>query len=370
MRGRAGPPWAREAPPLVRKPYAARRRLSALNYFKGDACRGVVKRGSFSIRPGRRPAFPRGGAPPRGVYSGPMPPPADHAARLARARLSLEGLALGDAFGQCFFTTPALVEGLIEARAEPAPPWPYTDDTAMALSVYEVLASSGRLDRDALARAFARRYAEEPLRGYGGGAHTLLRQLADGADWREAAPALFEGQGSYGNGGAMRVAPLGAYFADDLDALVPAAIASAEVTHAHPDGQAGAVAVAAAAAYACRGEGPGGLLAFAHEYTPPGATRDGIAYAMRLPEGASVRLAASALGTGALVSSADTVPFSLWCAARHLGNFEAALWLTVAGLGDRDTTCAIVGGVVALAVGAAALPAPWLAAREPLPPGP
>lgn len=295
-------------------------------------------------------------------------PPADHAARLERARLALEGLALGDAFGQCFFTfsNPEFVEGLIEARAEPAPPWLYTDDTAMALSVYEVLAETGRLDQDQLARAFARRYVEEPRRGYGGGAHTLLRQLADGDPWQQAAPALFEGQGSFGNGGAMRVAPLGAYFSDDIDTLVEAARASAEVTHAHPDGQAGAIAIAVAAAFACSRR-PEGLLAFAHAHTPPGATRDGIAYAAGLPEGCSVRLAASALGTGSLVSSADTVPFSLWCAARCLDDFEAALWLTVAGLGDRDTTCAIVGGIVALAVGRAGLPADWLAAREPLP---
>ncbi|HEU4410109.1 MAG TPA: ADP-ribosylglycohydrolase family protein [Polyangiaceae bacterium] len=300
------------------------------------------------------------------------PPPADHAARLERARLALEGLSLGDAFGQCFFTNPALVEGLIAARAVPAPPWPYTDDTVMALSVYEVLAETGRLDQDRLALAFARRYVEEPRRGYGGGAHTLLRQLAEGEPWQRAAPALFEGQGSFGNGGAMRVAPLGAYFADDLGALVEAARASAEVTHAHPDGQAGAVAVAAAAAFACSRRGAGGreLLAFAHAHTPPGATRDGIGHAAGLPEGCSVRLAASALGSGALVSSADTVPFSLWCAARCLDDFEGALWLTVAGLGDRDTTCAIVGGIVALSVGRDALPTDWLAAREPLPPGP
>jgi hypothetical protein len=42
------------------------------------------------------------------------------------------------------------------------------------------------------------------------------------------------------------------------------------------------------------------------------------------------------------------------------------MWTTVTGLGDRDTTCAIAGGVVAMAVGRAGLPASWLAAREPL----
>jgi len=42
------------------------------------------------------------------------------------------------------------------------------------------------------------------------------------------------------------------------------------------------------------------------------------------------------------------------------------MWTTVSGLGDRDTTCAIVGGIVASAVGHDAIPADWLAAREQL----
>ncbi len=61
----------------------------------------------------------------------------------------------------------------------------------------------------------------------------------------------------------------------------------------------------------------------------------------------------------------DTVPFCLWSAARHLGDFEEAMWATVSGLGDRDTTCAIVGGILA-AGGEAQIPPAWVAARESL----
>jgi len=42
----------------------------------------------------------------------------------------------------------------------------------------------------------------------------------------------------------MRVAPLGAYFAHDLDILVRQAELSAVVTHSHPEGVAGAIAIA------------------------------------------------------------------------------------------------------------------------------
>ncbi|HEX4419364.1 MAG TPA: ADP-ribosylglycohydrolase family protein [Kofleriaceae bacterium] len=94
--------------------------------------------------------------------------PADHVARMARARLALEGLSVGDAFGERFFVAPETVEGLIDARAVPREPWHYTDDTEMALSIVEVLEQHGRIDQAALATAFARRYRAQPDRGYGG----------------------------------------------------------------------------------------------------------------------------------------------------------------------------------------------------------
>ena len=293
----------------------------------------------------------------------------DHDARLDRARLALDGLSLGDAFGERFFVRDP--EPLIEQRALPAAPWHYTDDTVMALSIVEVLAEAGRIDQDALARGFARRYAAAPHRGYGGGAHHLLREICLGASWRDASPALFDGMGSLGNGGAMRAAPIGGYFADEIEAVVAEARASAEVTHAHPEGQAGAIAAALAAAYAWRHRDDAraargrALLEHVLKHMPHGETAAGVAQALGLPEGCSVRLAASALGTGSRVTSMDTVPFALWCAAQHLDHFEEAMWTTVAGLGDRDTTCAIVGGIVALAA-PETIPEGFREAREPL----
>jgi ADP-ribosylglycohydrolase len=176
--------------------------------------------------------------------------------RLERARAVLEGLSVGDAFGERFFLHADVVDGLIEQRAMPAPPWAYTDDTVMALSLVAVLWRHGTIDQDALAASFAERH--DPSRGYGPGALRLLRRISEGVDWRVASAELFGNQGSYGNGAAMRVAPLGAYFADDLDLVVTEARRSAEVTHAHHEGIAGAIAVAVAAAWAWRiGEGNG-----------------------------------------------------------------------------------------------------------------
>ncbi|GAB4455219.1 MAG: hypothetical protein OHK0029_10960 [Armatimonadaceae bacterium] len=77
--------------------------------------------------------------------------------------------------------------------------------------------------------------------------------------------------------------------------------------------------------------------------------------------------AAGILGNGILVSAQDTVPFCLWSAGEKLDNFAEATWQTVTGFGDRDTTCAIVGGIVAAYVGTEGIPADWIASREPLP---
>ena len=186
-----------------------------------------------------------------------------------------------------------------------------------------------------------------------------------------ASASAFSGTGSMGNGGAMRVAPLGAYFADDLDSTLRAeAILSASVTHAHREGKAGAVAVAAAAATAwkLRGEsretaGPA-LMQEAFRLTPEGETRDGIGRAMRLAFITSPTLAAKILGNGSAVTAPDTVPYCLWSAARHLDDYKEALVSTITGDGDCDTNAAIVGGIVALHVGMEGIPAEWRAARE------
>jgi ADP-ribosylglycohydrolase len=169
-----------------------------------------------------------------------------------------------------------------------------------------------------------------------------------------------------GNGSAMRVAPLGAYFADDEELLAVEAVRSATVTHAHADGQAGAVAVAVAAGWAARGGGdPATLFDVVLAATPPGPTRDGVERAAIFPRDADP-LSALELGAGLHTICADTVPYCLWAFARHLGDFAEVLWTTVSVPGDRDTNCAIVGGLAAALTGREGIPPDWLAAREPL----
>ncbi len=286
--------------------------------------------------------------------------------RRARCVLALDGLSVGDAFGDRYFGPGIEVMPRIARRELATAPWPWTDDTHMAFSIAEMLLAEGTIDQDVLAARFAERM--DPHRKYGVGAFNLLTAIRDDhVDWRRASVSLFDGKGSFGNGGAMRSAPLGAYFADDLSRVVREARLASEVTHAHPEGIAGGISVAIAAAHACRGVLDASLFDVVLAHTPRGFLSETIAEAASIDASVGLVEAASRLGNGSGVTAPDTVPLCLWICAHHAADFEDALWTTVAALGDRDTTCAIVGGVVACARGAASIPPTWRAAREPLP---
>jgi ADP-ribosylglycohydrolase len=243
----------------------------------------------------------------------------------------------------------------------------------MAMGIYEVLCEHGRIDQDALARRFAARYRAQPARGYGAGAHRLLQQMGDGCPWPDAAECVFPG-GSFGNGSSMRIAPLAGYFAEEEFAEVARqARLSAGVTHAHPEGLAGAVAAAVAGAYAWKhrdrrsdDDVKRGLFDAVLAQMPGSEVRRGVERAATLDFGLSVETVVSQVGNGRNISCQDTVPFCLWVAANHLDDYQTAIVRTIRGAGDIDTNCAIVGGIVSLAVGGEGIPADWVADREEL----
>lgn len=283
-------------------------------------------------------------------------------ARGALAAASLAGLSVGDALGAQFFVPGTTADAL------PPGPWPWTDDTEEACCLVATLSDESPFDRDAFADRLGRHF--EPYRGYGPGAVVMLRQIREGLPWPIAAAAAFDGQGSSGNGAAMRAAPLGAWHADSVARAAAQGERAAEVTHAHPEGIAGGVAVTVAAALAAAGRldghrpEPGQLLAAVVQQLRPGHVRDGLAEAIKIQDRAT---AAYELGCGARAMAQDTVPFALWVAARYLDDYPSALAACIDAGGDVDTTCAIAGGVVASFTGVEGIPGHWLAAREPLP---
>jgi ADP-ribosylglycohydrolase len=298
--------------------------------------------------------------------------------KVERARLSLEGLSVGDCFGETFFPGFAgfqdktmSLEDLIEKREPAITDWFWTDDSQMAFSVFKNLKTFGEIEQYALAQSFAERY--EVGRGYGSGMHELMRRFLAGENWHEAAPSLFDGKGSWGNGSAMRVAPLGAFFVDELKKVCQEAEKAAVVTHTNDEAIVGAQAVALAAAFAHQFRENGVLPARAEfidailPYLAPSETTSKIERARDLSKEISTQNAAEILGNGIRISCPDTVPFCLFAAGEYLDNYEEALWQTVSALGDRDTTCAIVGGIVVMHAGSESIPQIWLEKREPIP---
>jgi len=296
----------------------------------------------------------------------------DHDQRLQRALLSLDGLSVGDAFGQSFFfVTPATADQRLEGRFIPPPPWFFTDDSVMAMAITKCLQEHHGIESEWLAAEFAKEYAREPDRGYGGTARGILQAIGEGVAWKDAAGRVFDGEGSCGNGGAMRAAPVGAYFSDDLQLVISHARDSARVTHAHEDGQTGAIAVALAAAWMLTQRKASDLrghemIRFVLAHLPQTETYWRLKKALTLPLELSLKTAALILGNGSQVVSSDTVPFCLWCTCRHQNDYSEALWSAVSVYGDMDTNCAIVGSLVALSVGHLGIPAEWLASREQL----
>lgn len=285
----------------------------------------------------------------------------------AQAWSSLQGLALGDAFGERFFAPTRAWVAFLEGGDPPDGVWRWTDDTAQAVALVQHLrATGGDVDPAALGRALGERYLLEPARGYGRKAHGILADLGRGVPWEQAA-AVYGGTGSMGNGSAMRVAPLGAWHAGEPERAAALGARSALPTHLHPEGQAAAAAVAVAASVAAGGGTPADVLDAAIGHTPASQTRDRLETARDLPLDTLVFRAAAVLGNGYDVLAQHTAPLAVWLAARHLDAYADAVRSAILGGGDIDTVAAMVGGVVGGRVGLDGLPASWLRVREPVP---
>ena len=288
---------------------------------------------------------------------------------IERAHLSLSGLCVGDALGERLSHAGVTAESL-DQRELPDSPWGFTDDTEMAITVFETLEALGQIDGQRLMAAFVKRFDEH--RGYSSGTSEFFMAVKNGGDAKTLALARHNQQGSYGSGAAVRVAPVGAYFAEDLDRVVVEAQCSARVTHTHCEAVAGAVAIAVGTALAAKvgaGRDISSIDFLKHVLlrTPESLTRKGIQEVFNIDSQACPVQVAEKVGAGEKTSAQDTVPFALWCAARDLGHYENALWTAARGRGDSDTICAMVGGMVIMSDPGSGIPQEWLKRAEALP---
>jgi poly(ADP-ribose) glycohydrolase ARH3 len=286
---------------------------------------------------------------------------------------AMVGTALGDAIGERAFRRPdaaALRAWIAEADLSepPAAPIVYTDDTAMALGLAQSLVELGRLDEQHLGDTFRANYQREPWRGYASGPPTVFALVERyGMPYVEAARSLFGGEGSFGNGAAMRVAPVGLFFHDAPD-LYEQARRSAVVTHAHPIGVDGAASLARAVSQAVGldPQQPFPLEQFAHGLEVTVRTpqmRDKLERIRSLlAQNAPPELAARRLGQS--VAMHESLPFALYAFLRHPHSFEECLFCAVLHGGDRDTLGAMACAVSGAYLGIKAIPPDWRARLE------
>lgn len=277
---------------------------------------------------------------------------------------ALLGTALGDAAGAPFEGTTSPVADRVDAWLGADGQLRWTDDTHMALALAaSLIATGGRVDPQHLGDTFARAYAEEPWRGYGSGPPQVFARAARGEPYVEAAAALFGGSGSLGNGGAMRAAPVAIVGCPDLAEVARLARAQAAVTHAHPEGQDGAVLVAGGICAIVGVEdlraGPVDALEQVGQHLRTAELRDPLdALVGVVRSGGDLDEAMAGRSTD--VTAAGSVPAAV--ASFLLGGDSVVDVIRSAILlgGDTDTVAAMAGALAGAAYGASSIPAALL----------
>lgn len=258
----------------------------------------------------------------------------------------LLGTAVGDALGVPFEKKLSNFEGLVEwdgktylgSEHHKLLPGQYSDDTQMSLMVAESLIENHGFNPDDLSARYQDWLISGRARGYGKTTLLAVQNLQNGKHWSESGVA-----GSTGNGTAMRAAPFGVYFRNDLYSLINICKIDSAITHASEEAEAGSIAIALAAAYAVNNDLEN-LLEKIWEKLPSSKVKSTI-YSLGslidsdyIPPEQSLRI----LGTKADVR--ETVPAALYCFLKYDNYHEAVVAAIKAG-GDTDTTAAVVGAL-------------------------
>ena len=190
--------------------------------------------------------------------------------------------------------------------------------------------------------------------------------IKSGIAWNEAAKRLYGGMGSFGNGAAMRVAPVGLLYYDDEDKLREIAYKSAEITHTHTLGVEGAALQAYAVALA---------LKIDRKHFDPLAFIDKLMAFTRVPAYKSKLEAAKALLSsddrlevirklGNHVEALNSVPTAIYSFAKNPQSYAETVLYAIGLGGDADTIGAMVGAIAGAHHGVKGIPSAWMEKLE------
>lgn len=244
----------------------------------------------------------------------------------------------------------------------------YTDDTQMMLALTEWLLHDNITDGQALLRRFVKAF--QPWRRYGPSTARILQTFSEYPEkWRTTAGHFMQG-GSYGNGSAMRVAPVGLRFHHDMKGLIETVRLSSITTHTHPLAIQGATLQAGAVAIAVRVEGEPDrdrfmfmLRTMLKEVAVPPGTEDVFFRKLRIMEegfAKGIRPLDISEELGTDVEVFNSVPYAIYCALWHSTSFEKAIHDAIFAGGDTDTVACMTGAISGALLGKEAIPAEWL----------
>jgi len=273
----------------------------------------------------------------------------------------MAGAAVGDAIGELAFRWSDPKELLTQVEHQAA--LRYTDDTAMTIGLAESLLEVGHIDEAHLGDTFRMNFNREPWRGYASGPPDIFcRVEREHIGYVEAARDLFGGQGSFGNGAAMRIAPVGLFYYDD-PAIYERARASSIVTHTHPVGVDGAAVLAHAVARVVVMEPttafPANTLAndLVEFARTPEIRAKMTEVAACLHEQIPPSEAARRLGRSVAVQ--ESMPFAVFAFLRNPTSFHDCLLCAILHGGDRDTLGAMAGAISGAYLGINGIPEVW-----------
>jgi poly(ADP-ribose) glycohydrolase ARH3 len=285
----------------------------------------------------------------------------------AKFRGAMLGSAVGDALGAPVEGYDMEMVGSVYGGEWEMIHGRYTDDTEMMIGVAESLIENKGFNGADMALKFIQNYNEK--RGYGPGSKEVLRRIREGESWAEASGKLFGGKGSYGNGAAMRIAPVGLFriapvglfYFDTPDMLWEIAYKSANITHSHELGKAGAALQAFAVALAVRGHKEDMLLKLKEVVkTDMYKGKVGKLEAL-LDEGATEKRVISELGNG--MAAFESVPTAIYSFLRY-DNFKDSVIYAISLGGDTDTIGSMTGAISGAYYGEGAIPKAWLERLE------
>jgi len=236
----------------------------------------------------------------------------------------------------------------------------YTDDTAMMIVIAEALIeNNGKLDASDLAWRFVEAYEKEPWRGYGPGPPRIFKLIKRGDGPLELDKKLYPG-GSFGNGGAMRITPIGLLFYDDFDELRNAVADACKPTHNHPLAIEGALLEAASIAKAVRLEPLSEIDSrdFVEELMSEVAESEIYLEKLKripslLESNASRKQIVKSLGNS--VEAFNSVPTAIYCYLREQDPLSS-IRLAISIGGDIDTISCMAAAIAGAHKGFEALP--------------